>query len=30
MIQSGGFNFPDFLNLIDPKVYGTGITMEMK
>ena len=27
MIQSGGFNFSDFLDLIDPKIYGIGITL---
>ena len=27
MIQSGGFTFSDFLDLIDPKIYGTGIAL---
>ena len=26
-IQSGRFSFSDFLDLIDPKIYGTGITL---
>ena len=24
IIQSGGFDFPDILDLIDPKIYGKG------
>ena len=27
VVQSGGFKFSDFFNLIHPKIYGTGITL---
>ena len=27
MIQSGGFTFSDFLDLIDLKIHGTAITL---
>ena len=27
MVQSREFHFSDFLDLIDPKIYGTGITL---
>ena len=30
MIQSGEFNFFHFFDLIDPKIYGTGITLADK
>ena len=29
MMQLGGFNFSDFLDLTDSKIYGTGITIKI-